>query len=193
MCSIHLRYITEIAAWWSSQLLNCHCRNVCPGLKCYLLSGVQGFLFSAWTSTTQFRALLVSFSTKVAKLIKLLPRVILATINWFFIKQSKGSFTVDFFSGRLVKLVEFNRVVMTNRSLLCSSNPSQACQLLASHAGVLYQPKLVCHSKDSNNQVKLPLNFHLHSCATDSHTRLIHSWVHLSQAPFCWLLLLLLL
>lgn len=42
-------------------------------------------------------AVLISFSTKVAKLIKLLPRVLSATMNCFLIKQEKGTSTVDFF------------------------------------------------------------------------------------------------
>lgn len=74
--------------------LDSPCKNGSPGLRWYLLLRVPGLLPDL--SEQGLGLFLINFDTRAARVIKLLPREVLAKINRFSIKQLKGIFTVDF-------------------------------------------------------------------------------------------------
>lgn len=140
----------------------------------------QGSWSNGWTSRTDTWSARCLLQCKSRQINQMTSEHRFNSKKLFFVKPVKGTFVVAI-SGREVKLVVSHKVTVTD--LWNAFLTTVSSLLITYHAGVLYWPLLMCHSKNSNIQLRLSLNFHLSYYANDTNLYVV-VWI------FHWLFFL---
>lgn len=140
----------------------------------------QGSWSNGWTSRTDTWSARCLLQCKSRQINQMTSEHRFNSKKLFFVKPVKGTFVVAI-SGREVKLVVSHKVTVTD--LWNAFLTPVSSLLITYHAGVLYWPLLMCHSKNSNIQLRLSLNFHLSYYANDTNLYIV-AWI------FHWLFFL---